>query len=94
MKLNPSYSSFIIHPSLLPFAARVQGFVELSAARKYGFGGVIPCRTHPCYLLALEAVRLRVKDIDFERTEITIREAKGAARGPGQPKREQPGAAA
>lgn len=47
--------------------ARVDGTHHLIASLLYGGG-----------LRLMEAVRLRVKDIDFERTEITVREGKGA----------------
>jgi integron integrase len=46
--------------------ARLQGTHHLIAGLLYGSG-----------LRLMEAVRLRVKDIDFERGEITVREAKG-----------------
>jgi integron integrase len=47
--------------------ARVEGTHHLIASLLYGAG-----------LRLMEAVRLRVKDIDFERAEITVREGKGA----------------
>jgi integron integrase len=47
--------------------ARLDGTHHLIASLLYGAG-----------LRLMEAVRLRVKDIDFERNEITIREGKGA----------------
>jgi integron integrase len=46
--------------------ARLEGTHHLIAGLLYGSG-----------LRLMEAVRLRVKDIDFERGEITVREAKG-----------------
>ena len=47
--------------------ARLDGTHHLIAALLYGSG-----------LRLMEAIRLRVKDIDFERGEITVREGKGA----------------
>jgi integron integrase len=47
--------------------ARLDGTSQLIASLLYGSG-----------LRLMEAVRLRVKDIDFERHELTIRQGKGA----------------
>ena len=47
--------------------ARLEGMPHLVASLLYGSG-----------LRLMEAVRLRVKDIDFERHELTIRQGKGA----------------
>jgi integron integrase len=47
--------------------ARLDGTIHLVASLLYGSG-----------LRLMEALRLRVKDIDFERCELTIRQGKGA----------------
>lgn len=47
--------------------ARLDGTHHLIASLLYGSG-----------LWLMEAIRLRVKDIDFERSELTVREGKGA----------------
>src|SRR5207253_3594766 len=52
--------------------------VESVLARLSGTDHLIACLLYGSGLRLMEAVRLRVKDIDFERAEITIREAKGA----------------
>jgi integron integrase len=43
-----------------------------------GTHNLIACLLYGSGLRLMEAVRLRVKDIDFERAEITVREGKGA----------------
>ena len=47
--------------------ARLEGISELIASLLYGSG-----------LRLMEALRLRVKDIDFERQELTVRQGKAA----------------
>lgn len=55
-----------------------RGEVEAVLARLNGTHHLVACLLYGSGLRLMEAVRLRVKDIDFERAEITIREAKGA----------------
>jgi integron integrase len=52
--------------------------VQAVLARLDGTHHLISCLLYGSGLRLMEAVRLRVKDIDFERGEITIREGKGA----------------
>jgi integron integrase len=52
--------------------------VQAVLARLEGTHHLIACLLYGCGLRLMEAVRLRVKDIDFERAEITVREGKGA----------------
>lgn len=52
--------------------------VQAVLARLEGTHYLIACLLYGCGLRLMEAVRLRVKDIDFERAEITVREGKGA----------------
>src|SRR5207302_8671809 len=52
--------------------------VESVLARLSGTDHLIACLLYGSGLRLMEAVRLRVKEIDFRRAEITIREAKGA----------------
>ena len=52
--------------------------VESILARLSGTHRLIACLLYGSGLRLMEAVRLRVKDVDLERAEITIREAKGA----------------
>jgi integrase len=52
--------------------------VQAVLARLDGTHYLIGCLLYGSGLRLMEAVRLRVKDIDFERGEITIHEAKGA----------------
>ena len=47
-------------------------------ARLEGTHYLIACLLYGSGLRLMEAVRLRVKDLDFERAEIAVREAKGA----------------
>lgn len=52
--------------------------VQAILARLEGTHSLIACLLYGSGLRLMEAVRLRVKEVDFERGEITIREAKGA----------------
>lgn len=52
--------------------------VQAVLSRLEGTHYLIACLLYGCGLRLMEAVRLRVKDIDFERIEITVREGKGA----------------
>ncbi len=52
--------------------------VEAVLVRLSGTHHLIACLLYGSGLRLMEAVRLRVKDIDFERNEITVREGKGA----------------
>ena len=52
--------------------------VQSVLARLDGMHHLIACLLYGSGLRLMEAVRLRVKDIDFERGEITIRQGKGA----------------
>lgn len=52
--------------------------VQAVLARLEGTHYLIACLLYGCRLRLMEAVRLRVKDINFERAEITVREGKGA----------------
>jgi integron integrase len=52
--------------------------VEAVLARLNGIHHLIACLLYGSGLRLMEAVRLRVKDIDFERGEISIREGKGS----------------
>ncbi len=52
--------------------------VEAVLARLNGIHHLIACLLYGSGLRLMEAVRLRVKDIDFERGEISVREGKGA----------------
>jgi len=52
--------------------------VESILARMSGTHHLIACLLYGSGLRLMETVRLRVKDIDFERAEVAIREAKGA----------------
>jgi integron integrase len=52
--------------------------VQAVLARLEGTHYLIACLLYGCGLRLMEAVRLRVKDIDFERAEIIVREGKGA----------------
>ncbi|MGI8836518.1 MAG: integron integrase [Pyrinomonadaceae bacterium] len=52
--------------------------VQAVLARLEGTHYLIACLLYGSGLRLMEAVRLRVKDIDFERGEITVREGKGA----------------
>lgn len=52
--------------------------VQAVLARIEGTHYLIACLLYGCGLRLMEAVRLLVKDIDFERAEITVREGKGA----------------
>jgi len=52
--------------------------VEAVLVRLSGTHHLIACLLYGSGLRLMEAVRLRVKDIDFERGEISIREGKGA----------------
>ncbi len=51
--------------------------VEAVLAHTEGTSGVILKLIYGTGMRILECLRLRVKDIDFERSEIVIREAKG-----------------
>lgn len=52
--------------------------VQAVLARLEGTHYLIACLLYGSGLRLMEAVRLRVKDIDFERGEITVRQGKGA----------------
>jgi integron integrase len=52
--------------------------VEAVLARLNGIHHLLACLLYGSGLRLMEAVRLRVKDVDFERGEITVREGKGA----------------
>jgi integron integrase len=52
--------------------------VQLVLARLDGMHHLIACLLYGSGLRLMEALRLRVKDIDFERHELTIRQGKGA----------------
>jgi len=56
----------LTRPEVKPVLAQLEGTVWLMASLTYGGG-----------LRLLECLRLRVKDIDFERGELTIRDGKG-----------------
>jgi len=52
--------------------------VEVVLARLNGIHHLIACLLYDSGLRLMEAVRLRVKDIDLERGEISVREGKGS----------------
>ncbi len=52
--------------------------VQSVLARLDGTHYLVACLLYGAGLRLMEAIRLRVKDIDFERNEITVREGKGA----------------